>query len=487
MLIALPVPFEHALTRRAVACLVLFALSALTILPNLGYPRAIVFDETYYITHAQKYLNGVFFLQTHPPLGKLLIAASERWLHPDAPADEFLHVEKIETGWPADLDITGYRLMPALFGVLNPILVFIILVAMVGRDGYAFAMALFIALDNALVVQARAAMLDSFLISFCLASLLVFCLLMRQPVRRRRSFLLLAGLWGVVQACAANVKFTGAVVLVLTVIYGWRLWRDRRYRRLALFGVVFVALFAATYLGLWEVHFSIARKINPGNDYGISDTHWNILIGADHLDPLTRFAIQFKEGMEYSINSGFRSGAGDPAGTSDEIGSPWYWWLVGGRAIDYRWETADGVHYAYVYLLGNPVTWMVSLLGVVMGTAWVIRDLLRRLPHARGRPWLYSLVLLYWSYMAPMMAATRVTYLYHYLFPLILGVLLFGLMLPVAPVAVRRAGILLAVGILLLIVMFWAISPLTYAQPLTREQFLQRNIIPTWDLKCGGC
>lgn len=479
--------FEHAFVRRLVACLLLFALSAYLILPNLGYPRAIIFDETYYITHAQKYLNGVFFLQTHPPLGKLLIAVGERWLRPDAPADEFVNVEKIERAWAADMDITGYRLMPALFGILNPILVFVILTLMLGRELYALAIALFVALDNALIVQSRAAMLDSSLIFFCLASILVFVRLVRDPGSRVRSFLLLTALWGILQACAANVKLTGGVVLVLVVVYAWRLLVERRLRRLALFGMVFVLFFTMTYVGLWQVHFVIAQHVNPGNDYGISEAHWNILVGINHVDPLTRLLLQFKEGMAYHLNSTFNAGTLDHA-NPNEIGSPWYKWLVGGRAINYRWETPDGVYYRYVYLVGNPITWLISLLGVIGGTLLMVSDLLFRFLRAGKRQWLYILVLLYWAYMAPMIAATRVTYLYHYLLPMILGVMLFGIVLwQMRFLSIEAKRSLLCVGIVLSVFMFWAYSPLTYSAPLTREQFQQLNIIPTWNLRCVGC
>ncbi len=485
---ALRALFDRALVRRLVSCLILFGVSSALILPNLGYPRAIIFDETYYITHAQKYLNGIFFLESHPPLGKLLIAAGERWLHPDAPADEFVNVQKIDRSWPADLDITGYRLMSAFFGILNPVLVFMILTLMLGKELYALAIALFVALDNALIVQSRAGMLDSFLIFFCLASFLVFVFLARKPVPRLGPFLFLTALWGILQACAANVKLSGTVVLVLVVAYAVQLLQLHQTRRFILLGVVFILFFAITYLGLWQVHFAVARQVNPGNDYGITDAHWNILIGADHSDPLTRFVIQFKDALAYHLNGSFNVGKLDLA-NPNEIGSPWYWWLVGGRAIDYRWETLDGgAHYQYVYLLGNPVTWLVSLLGVLVGTALVLSDLLFRFLRSERRRWLYMLVLLYWAYMIPMALATRVTYLYHYLLPLILGVMLFGIVLWQATLLsteVKR-NILIG-GLALLMLAFWVYKPLTYSEPLTRQQFQQLNIFPLWYLRCVGC
>ena len=479
--------FDRAAIRRLSACVALFMVSGALILPNLGSPRGIIFDETYYITHAQKYLNGIFFLESHPPLGKLLIAAGEHLLHPNALADEFIDVDKVDRAWPPDVDITGYRLMPALFGILNPILVFILLVLMVGQELFAFAISMFIAWDNALIVQSRAALLDSFLIFFCLASVLVFVLLLGMPSGRLRNFLLLTAVWGILQACAANIKLSGAVVLVLAAVYALRLFRLNQTRRLLTFGAVFLFFFAVTYLGLWQVHFGIAWQINPAKNYGVSDAYWNILIGADHSDPLTRFVIQFKDAFAYHLKTSFDV-PGLDLSNPNEIGSPWYWWLVGGRAIDYRWQSLDNVHFQYVYLLGNPVTWLVSLLGVISGTVLVIADLFIRFLHDRRRHWLYVVVLLYWAYMIPLALSSRVTYLYHYLLPMILGVMMFGIVLWQAtrvPARVKYGVVLLA--LVLAVLAFWTYKPLTYAEPLTRQQFENLNVYPLWDMKCAGC
>ena len=51
------------------------ALSFFTYFHNYSTPQAFFWDENYHVASAQKYLNGVFFMEQHPPLGKLLIAA----------------------------------------------------------------------------------------------------------------------------------------------------------------------------------------------------------------------------------------------------------------------------------------------------------------------------------------------------------------------------------------------------------------------------
>ena len=94
---------------------ILWVLGILLYVVNNDTPRAIVFDETYLIPNAQSYINGIYFQDSHPPLGRLFIALGQFIRHPQGPSDEFVHVTKIEQDWPADIDISGYRLFPAIF------------------------------------------------------------------------------------------------------------------------------------------------------------------------------------------------------------------------------------------------------------------------------------------------------------------------------------------------------------------------------------
>ena len=79
-------------------------------------------------------------------------------------------------------------------------------------------------------------------------------------------------------------------------------------------------------------------------------------------------------------------------------------------------------------------------------------------------------------------------YLYHYLPPLTIGMILFGIILresrSLSWVFKRDT---LAVALVLLLFAFWVYKPFTYSEPLTTYQFQQRNIWPAWDLKCVGC
>ena len=69
---------------KRVAIAVVLIVSYFTYFHRYPSPAAPFWDENYYIPDAQKYLNGIFFMDIHPPLGKMLIALGEWLLHPNA-------------------------------------------------------------------------------------------------------------------------------------------------------------------------------------------------------------------------------------------------------------------------------------------------------------------------------------------------------------------------------------------------------------------
>ena len=44
-----------------------------------AHPQAMFWDENYHVPNAQKYVDGVMYMEPHPPLGKLLMAVGEFW------------------------------------------------------------------------------------------------------------------------------------------------------------------------------------------------------------------------------------------------------------------------------------------------------------------------------------------------------------------------------------------------------------------------
>ncbi|MFM1842999.1 MAG: hypothetical protein RLZZ490_1737, partial [Cyanobacteriota bacterium] len=78
---------------------------------NYDYPKAGFWDENYYVTTAQRYLNGIFFLHEHPPLGQMSIALGEKLLQANILSDQFIDLDKVND-FPPGFSFRGYRFFP---------------------------------------------------------------------------------------------------------------------------------------------------------------------------------------------------------------------------------------------------------------------------------------------------------------------------------------------------------------------------------------
>jgi len=368
-----------------------------------------------------------------------------------------------------------------------PVLVFLVLRAVVAGDFLAFTLSVAVALDNALLSQAHFALSDSILITLCLLSILVFVDLYSRALNATRASLFVWVIWGVLTAAAALVKLTGAFVLILVPLYAVKLLSAGHVRRATLFGLAFSVSFVTTTAAVWQLHFSLIPNPDPKNDFDISVIHRQILEGEYRPDPVNRFVIQFRDAMIFIPK--FHNGVPQlDLSNPDEIGSPWYQWPFGGRTIPYRWDTLDGRTYRYIYLIGNPVTWLISLLGVVLGSAVAVSDILFRYLTEHRRHWIYIFSLLYWAYMLPIMFIRRVMYLYHYLPALIIGIIMFGILFDqLRTISWKTKRHIVCVSLVGVIATFWVYKPFTFYEPLTADQFQHRNVWTPWDLRCVNC
>lgn len=155
------------------------ALAAALRFFNLGFPRALVFDETYYVKDAwtlsqlgyesswpdmanEQFVSGevnVFNTDpsfvVHPPLGKWLIALGQNLFGAE--------------------NAFSWRVTVALAGVLAVWLVIAVARRLLHSQGWALVAGLFMAIDGMAIVMSRTAILDNFVMFFAL--LAFYCLL----------------------------------------------------------------------------------------------------------------------------------------------------------------------------------------------------------------------------------------------------------------------------------------------------------------------
>jgi len=127
------------------------ALGVWARLYHLGFPPRILWDEKYFPAMANKYLQGVYQFDLHPPLGKFIIAIGISLL-----GNEPL----------------GWRIMPTLFGLaLLPLAALLGWYCLKERVG-AMLVATFFAAETIFIVHSRIGVMDIFVVFFVLAAFL---------------------------------------------------------------------------------------------------------------------------------------------------------------------------------------------------------------------------------------------------------------------------------------------------------------------------
>jgi dolichyl-phosphate-mannose--protein O-mannosyl transferase len=471
---------------KRVAIGVVLIVSYFTCFHGYASPAAPFWDENYYIPDAQKYLNGIFFMEIHPPLGKLLIALGEWLLHPNAITSWFVSADHATT-FPAGFSFAGYRLFPALCGWAAAPLLFSI-AWRISRDAVvAVCIAGLYVFDNALVVHLRGAMLEGPLMLFCALSVWLFFVLLETP-ESGRGVPWKWGALGVAIALAIATKLFGLILLGLPAglaVLNRGEWRRPRH------AFTFAVSALLVYGAVWQVHFNLTRQINPllPNEgyYQASDTYRRVLQVGGTATPTT-FLPMLRDSFAY-VGFVDRAKPALDLCKSDENGSPFYMWPVGARAINYRWESADGQHYRYLYLQVNPVVWALALAGLLAAVALLITaSVAPSRIRLKRRGVLTLLVAMYLAYFVPFFWIHGVMYLYHYFIPLFLTFVLCTVVLDELQALGRIRQRRFAVTALALVIIgFWVYKPLTYYEPLTNAQLQRRAIVGLWDLKCATC
>ena len=467
-------------------------LSFFTIVFNFATPQHFFWDENYHIASAQKYLNGIFFMEPHPPLGKMIIALGEKVMHQNATNDQFIGTD-YATNPPAGFSFTGYRLFPVLFAWLTAPILFLIFFRLTRRTLWSVLFSFLYVFDNALIVHLRSAVLEGPLLVFSCLTILAFLVLVERK-EEKWPFIRAALLFGFGFAAVMTTKVFGLILVLLVPALFYFLKNERgQFLRFLLWSAV---AFLPLYAGVWQMHFSIAAKINPAladqGYYQASAAYKNILT-EKKTGSLSSFTVMLRD----SLNFVGHYEDGVPRLNlckKDENGSPWFLWPFGGRSINYRWETPDGQQYRYLYLQVNPVVWGLGLIGVVLAAILLIAEQTAGLQERlKNKEMLLTFLGTYIAYMIAIARITRVMYLYHYFIPLLLTFILFALVFEeirhIGKRYLTEEGKTLILFILALLIFFGYqfFRPLTYYEPLTDSQFQRRSWLRIWELHCVHC
>jgi dolichyl-phosphate-mannose-protein mannosyltransferase len=318
-------------TTRNLVCwgVLVFLLSLLAFLWGIEAAPDLYFDETWYVPTARTWLQtGQMLHQEHTPLAKLLIAVSLR-LFGDGPL--------------------GWRAMSALFGAITMVATGLWSFALLGDLRQALWTCAITFFNSIVFVQARIAMLDIFLMAFCLLGLAFFTLNvkeMRSP-RHSRIYALAMG---------ASLGLAGACKLS-----GFFLW----FGLLAIVGLT-------KLLRLWRVRFDDPR---PSDFYAPDDspawTPLNTWLGfaiAPFLAYFLSYAPQMlHEGTLFEFVASHRRMADILSGHSPDhpYMSLWYTWPALWRPVWYLFLVKGGGD-ASLWTASNPAAAVVALANPVV-------------------------------------------------------------------------------------------------------------------------
>ena len=245
---------------------------------GIWHPQEAVFDEVHFGKFVSGYLTGQYFFDIHPPLGKLAIAGMAR-IAGFTPGFDFLNIGEQYPNY----QYMWLRFLPALFGSLLAPLIYL-LTLRISRATWAARMAaLFIVFENALLVQSKFILIDSFLLFFGFAALYFFL---------ESTVFFPEGRWGLWSSGAAavcaglamSVKWTAASFLGLMLLFGlcvliknviaW--WRQRSIKRVAARKemtrmaagyLVLLIVPPIIYTSFFAIHLGLLPKAGPGNAY----------------------------------------------------------------------------------------------------------------------------------------------------------------------------------------------------------------------------
>ncbi|MBI2063634.1 MAG: phospholipid carrier-dependent glycosyltransferase [Candidatus Yanofskybacteria bacterium] len=455
---------------------IIIAASLLTHFIFFGQPRETVFDEVHFGKFISGYFTHEYFFDIHPPLGKLMISGMG-YITGFKPGFSFAEIGQ---QFP-DTHYLWLRLLPTIAGTLLPLVIYFLILQLGMSRLAAFTGGILIVLENALLVQSRLILLDSFLLLFGFSALL-FYFFHRHNAQHRVSYnwiyLFLSGIFG---ALAISVKWTGATFLaIIFVLYFIELLKSQQKLKVAAQGLGYLLILPfVVYFSIFALHFLLLNKSGPGDAFMTPQFRKTLAGSTDStnadLKPLNLFQ-KFNELNLQMYKSNATLTAGHP------YSSKWYTWPLMTRPIYYWNDSADGQQ-SRIYFLGNPVIWWTSTMAVFFLIIYLIPSAFkfaaskfRNLASSNIKPLPALLTGAYLLNLMPFVGIKRAMFLYHYMIGLIFAIIALVYLLDQLPNKKRASIALLAASF----AAFLFFAPLTYGLPFSEKAYHLRTWLGSW-------
>lgn len=456
---------------------------------NLSNINTLVFDENFYIPMAEKYIDGEFYSDPHPPLGRLIFAAGSL-LYPDQ--------DEVSEAKPYG-NLIKYRIPTASFGALIPVIVFLTLLLLTKSRILSSLGALMLVFDNALIVYSRYALFDEIMICFVLLSLLFSLYFIKykqkkydsKSLLKRISLLLLASVFA---GLAVSTKLNGLVsiiFIVLAVIYKTfceKLKLNFKHQAILAFQIIVPLLtIAVIYIAVNWMHFQLFE--NPGDTLTeYPQELQDCFQGEESSCELSPVQLTV-ENTKWMFNFHEHIGPLDPC-KEGEIGSFPHQWPFMYKPIALSFTSYKPIPFsdaAYVYFFGNPLVWYLGLLSVIVTIGLLLSSIFTFKSQVNKK-----ILFIFFAYIAsylPYLIISRTMYIYMYLNPFVFSIMLFIVLLEKflqnSPLKkINRKYIIIAILFLssLIIATFLVYLPITYKKKISIDYMDKLILTDRWGL-----
>lgn len=449
---------------------ILTVLAVLTRGWRLFTPGGRIFDEVHYEEYVSRYFSGSYYVDVHPPLGKLLYALTA-WVS-GVRGDALL----------AGASTPSLRVLPAFVGALLVPTFWWLLRELGATRKVAAVGAAMVLFDHFTLVLSRFVLLDILLLWCGIAALGAFLKARRTTGAGRWAWLSAAAL---LAGAAVSIKWTGlATVGMIGALWLLDVARatPRRMVRIAGEGALLAALPSAVYVGAFAVHFALLPNDGAGTAL-MPPAFAATRVGnpSYHADARMGFAAELGSLHRAMMAANRRLETVPQPGASS-----WYTWPIAKHRL-WIWQDAGPAPGTtrQIELLGNPVLWYGVIAAIVLCAGAAARGRVRLGRHH------YALGVLAMGYamnVAPFALISRPMYLYHYTFGLLFSVAFasFALAIMAGEDADDRApweftsarARWIATGCAAaLVVSFWFLAPLAYGTPLRDGELAARRAL----------
>lgn len=416
---------------------------------RISYPAKPVFDEVHFATYAADYATHRAYFDIHPPLGKLVYAAVLSFVLPPnfSGNTQFVttqinkktnHLDTTDAGLPfGDFPYVPLRAVGAAVGIVLAVVFYKFLRTLGVGNVTSLLGAIFIVLENSLLVDTRLILLNGMYLALGLLALVLYFSPARIPPlsawdglpagrqdcgveninhESGRLWPVVAGaVWGL----ALSVKLIAVVFLgpIIVSYYLARARKDNYAPEKSAAGKFFVAgIVALILVSSFNLFF-----FSPSDRIGVLGT-----IGFNYKGPTISSA---KTSALAFIGSSLAEMALSVSnyveGPPNELQSSWYFWPAMQIPMPFYYEYA-GSRLKEIVLQGNYVIWFAATFAVVLGIALLYRYLRAHLQRESGGDALRPFFILLGGYVGALLPyftiVRRSTFLYHYFPALVFAV-----------------------------------------------------------------